>query len=259
MIENNINIEYIELFSNNFCLRGMVHTPKNNFLKSPVVISHGYFSSNKIGPHRLYVKIANFLALNGYSVYRFDLSGMGESDGKIEDISYTNHKFDFMNIIKYVFKKENKKIISIGHCIGGSLSLFEFNNNPEYFEQIILLAPFFSTENIIFNIFKNTNLINELREKRYTYRKGLFTSSSFFTENTTKENFINYFENNNSLINIILAGKDQFIPIEECQQLFNKYRNDYYIIDNSDHNFLEFHDELLCLILNICSDHSKHL
>ena len=50
--------EYFEVESNKKTLRGMKHLSEKNDAFA-VLIIHGYFSSNKIGPHRLYVNIAN--------------------------------------------------------------------------------------------------------------------------------------------------------------------------------------------------------
>lgn len=87
--------EYFEVESNKKTLRGMKHLSEKNDAFA-VLIIHGYFSSNKIGPHRLYVNIANQLSKRFCSCYRFDMSGMGESDGDISNIKFNNHVYDIM-------------------------------------------------------------------------------------------------------------------------------------------------------------------
>lgn len=79
-------------------LRGMIHHPSG----APVgfaLMLHGSFSSEKVGPARLYVKIARLLADAGYEVGRFDCYGVGDSDGELEDVSLASELDDYRTIL----------------------------------------------------------------------------------------------------------------------------------------------------------------
>ena len=94
-------VEYYEHHRNDIVMRGIIH---KGTCPVPIIMVHGYFSSNKIGPYRLYYQIAQALNQIGYTVVRIDLSGMGESDGNIENIQFSDHTSDLLSIIDDVIQ-----------------------------------------------------------------------------------------------------------------------------------------------------------
>lgn len=164
-------------------LYGTLHKAK--YSKKPlVVIAHGYFSSNRVGPHRLYYQIANALEKEGYNVVRFDLRGIGESDGNIEDVKFLDHVSDLETIITIFRQRFNDTpVILIAHCIGCNLSLQIIGKHPTLFRKIIFISPYFSTQSTINAFFTQTqqnelyNCIDEGREKEIALSSLLFASS----------------------------------------------------------------------------------
>src|SRR5690349_15409148 len=74
-------IEYREIHVASGTLRGLVHKPSRLVGNKNALTLHGFFSSNKVGPARLYVQLARLLAKYHYRVWRFDCLGVGDSDG----------------------------------------------------------------------------------------------------------------------------------------------------------------------------------
>ncbi len=86
-------IEYVEIPGAAGTLRGMIH---HGSADTVALILHGYFSSNRIGPYRLYFELAEWLRSKGVTTVRVDFSGMGESDGRIEAVRYRHHLDDYV-------------------------------------------------------------------------------------------------------------------------------------------------------------------
>ncbi|MEP7049209.1 MAG: alpha/beta fold hydrolase [Pseudomonadota bacterium] len=61
-------------------LAGILSTPRDARLNGPCVVIVNAGIVHHVGPNRLYVDLARTLASEGYSVLRFDLSGLGDSD-----------------------------------------------------------------------------------------------------------------------------------------------------------------------------------
>lgn len=247
-------MKFIELSSGENILRGTIHQPAKEYKQYPIIIVHGYFSANRIGPQRLFVNISNFLCEKGYSVYRFDLSGMGESDGEIANIKFVNHVKDLEIIIDYVRKQHQlNKVIVIAHCLGCNITLNEVLERPHIFREVIFLAPFYSNP-IIMEKFFGEEKLRELSSAKYTYRKGLYADYSFFIENTQ----VNFIENINStpiVINVIIPEADQFIPIECNNETFKKTEKIKLInLKNADHNFLETQNKVINVICELLED-----
>ncbi len=94
-------------------LRGVVHgsSPK------AVILCHGFTSSkdNKAG-------WAEELAKD-FTVLRFDFSGHGESNGKLEDITLTSLIKDTQCAVGFLKKRGAKSIGIAGHSLGASVTI----------------------------------------------------------------------------------------------------------------------------------------
>ena len=248
------NTAYKEINSNGRILRGMSHQPSVGS-DTCFIIIHGYFSSNKIGPHRLYVKIADFLAKNFGVCYRFDLSGMGESDGDISEIVFEDHVEDVINIflnIQNDYKPQNTVIIA--HCIGCNLVLNALERINQIYKEIIFFTPYFTNDTIIERFF-TPNEINELKTQGYTYRKGLYSDHSFFYDNYDINRFLLAISQGTNYYNIIAATDDQFIPNEFNEYIRKESKNiTFRYISGADHNFLTRQNELIDMISHIITD-----
>ena len=77
---------YVE-FSNRdgLRLRGMLHEPDPQSARGVCVLLLSPGIKGRIGPHRLYLKIAAGLVPRGFHVLRFDFYGLGDSDGVIDE------------------------------------------------------------------------------------------------------------------------------------------------------------------------------
>ena len=247
-----MKVTYEEIRDNNIVLRGMHHYPQHDG-ECPIIIVHGYFSANRIGPQRLFVNLANYLANEGYHVYRFDLEGMGESDGDISKVRFSGHVENLSKIIDAVYNKFHKNIIIIAHCLGCNITLSEVIDRPDIFREVIFLAPFYSNR-LIMNRFFGRKKIRELSTKKCTYRKGLYADYSFFSENT-QDDFKRKLSKTQSTINVIIPKNDQFIPFKCNFETFSRLNNINLIyIDKADHNFLETQNELLELVKRLLQD-----
>lgn len=87
---------------------------------------------NRVGPHRLYVKLARSLAERGHVVLRFDLSGIGESRPRTEIMAggygAVVDTFEAMTWLHWV--RGAKGFILMGHCSGGWHSLLTAHEAP---------------------------------------------------------------------------------------------------------------------------------
>ena len=76
---------------------------------------------HRVGPHRLYVNLARRLAIDGFIVFRFDLSGLGDSEmlqreNRPEDERVASDIREAMRFVE--IKKNKKQFILIGLCSG---------------------------------------------------------------------------------------------------------------------------------------------
>lgn len=95
--------------------------PRGDQSNKPAIIIINAGSVHKVGPFRLHVEMARWLASNGYLCLRFDLSGQGESQKQINE-SYSRADqvlIDMQSALDYLQNTyEQSAVISIGLCTG---------------------------------------------------------------------------------------------------------------------------------------------
>lgn len=219
-------------------LCGTLHKA-NSSVKPIIVIAHGYFSSNRIGPHRLYYQIAEALKSEGYNVIRFDLRGVGESEGFIEGIEYRDHVDDLDTIISTFRQRFNDApVILLAHCIGCNVSLPIIKKKPEIFKKVIFFSPYFTTSDTL-NAFFTKDQQKQLAQDGYTYRKGVYANQTFFSGISDFSEFSSEVKKLRNLITVISAAEDQFISQRDIMQFYKEIDMEPIVVSKADHNYLE--------------------
>lgn len=104
-----------------------------------VVIVHGY--ADHVGR---YQHVARHLNGDGFSVFGFDLRGMGRSGGapgKIAD--YTTLVADLRRFVEEICADSDLPAILLGHSFGGSLAALTALHAPDLVSGIVLSSPAF--------------------------------------------------------------------------------------------------------------------
>lgn len=245
-------IVYKEIQTPKGKIRGFEH--ETLLPKAKVFIQHGYFSSNHLGPNRMYWQIADHLNKSGFTVYRFACIGMGDSDGEFIDTSYQLHIENNISLINS-FKKEGDKIVFIGHSMGTSVAV----RLATMFQPIslVLISPSLGKINYIENLF-SSNQLNELETTGRTERKGLIASNQFML-NSQDENIFELCKRLKSNVQIHYGLRDELYNIESAKYATNILNADLNCYKNSDHNFLNIHDredmikKLIEFIIKVCN------
>ena len=98
----------------------------------------------RVGPHGLFVYLANELAANGISSIRFDNSGWGDSPKKRLD--YHDSWQDIKEVIKYCKNQNsNSKIVLLGLCDGATAAILSLPHCKNI-DGLILLNPYIEND-----------------------------------------------------------------------------------------------------------------
>lgn len=229
-------IKYYEINSSNHILRGMVHEGEKRI---PIILAHGYFSSNKIGPHRLYFQIADMLNRLGYTVLRIDLSGMGESDGIIEKVEFDNHVNDLLMAAKTLMKYQKSDYIHyIGHCVGCCNVLKNVLIQFENVKSVTLLSPFMPSEHNFTNLLLGKENYKRLMNEGIVYRKGLICKKTFIDAGYLIDDKAVIEKCNKRDLEIFLSEKDELVDLQESIEWVERFSLSSKIVGEADHNFI---------------------
>lgn len=101
---------------------GILSEPERNqrVEHAPVVIASNVGLNHRVGPFRLYVDLARRLATLGYSMLRFDLSGLGDSAPRQDAVDeFTRAGLDLDAAMDMLSKRVNAtRFVQLGMCSG---------------------------------------------------------------------------------------------------------------------------------------------
>jgi dienelactone hydrolase len=171
---NNSEIkESLVRFGEDGRLNGMVTHPCNEKISRAGVILLNAGFLHKVGPNRIYVKIARKLSRENYTVLRFDFSGIGDSYSSLATQSHESRKNrEIKNGIDFICSKYNlSKIVLIGFCSGADAAL-NYLGEDDRIIGTILINGYLADEKKLGEIYKfaQTHL-----QKRY-YNSSIFKS-----------------------------------------------------------------------------------
>ncbi len=103
---------------------------------------------HRVGPNRVYVKLARSLANQGFVALRFDLSGIGDSRARTDNLSIENRiladvteAMDFLRQTRGI-----DRFLLMGHCAGAFISFGVASRDPRVAGVVMLNAEGGDTE-----------------------------------------------------------------------------------------------------------------
>lgn len=201
-----------------------------------VVLCHGIMMTCAHNPVRwLCDKISDL----GYQTLKFDFLGNGISDGFSIDMTAPSEVEDLRSVLSKCREMfPGKKIVVIGHSLGGLVSLLLASKAPSLLDGMVLLAPALVVEDecrngrIVYERFDKDN-VPEFVEVwgGKVGREYFITGANLDIYNTVKS-----FRGNFCLIQ---GDEDIFVPVSYAKELSRMMPNcDLRIIQGGDHNFI---------------------
>ncbi len=112
--------------------------PESGKSKAYGVFAHCFTCSKDLKAIR---NIDSSLAEQGIAVVRFDMTGIGESEGNFEDTNFTAMLQDFAAVSEFVTVNYEAPKLAIGHSLGGSVVLKSALSMPSLKAVAVIAAP----------------------------------------------------------------------------------------------------------------------
>jgi uncharacterized protein len=213
--------------------------------KAPIIVRiHGIMPRTDKSEWGVFDKFQPKIFDAGFSTFRFDLSGHGESDGDHVDVSLENYKDDLKHAIDFAEEQKHTDIGILAHSFGCTTTISLNDKRP----KVIVLNSTAILRRSIFNrVYSgaNPNWKNEVKEKGYFVymKKKLKPNREKVGMNlynlAEKINFIREISKVKQPLLMLSGGKDEYLPPEEIKELFDGANEPKQLIFDKDanHNF----------------------
>ncbi len=217
---------------------------KNKEDRGLVFITHGLTGLKEQKHIRIFAEA--FLE-SGYSVITYDLTcSIGESGGKVEDVTLTEYLHDLEDIIYWSESLEwfKEPFVLSGHSLGSMAAIIYAQNNPDSVKALAPISTVFSGK--LFLKSRSGEFFNEWKEKGYWLKESASEPDVIskinwnFVEDLLKYDIFNKI---NKLIMpiLLIVGENDGYKVEYHKKFFQLLpgQKELYVIKGAPHTFKE--------------------
>jgi len=119
-------------------LSGKIDMPFNEHIKHYAIFAHCFTCSMEL---KAIANINNILTKYGFAVLRFDMTGIGESEGSFPDSNFTTQIDDVVSAAKFLDENYSGPELLIGHSLGGAAIMFASKNIQSIKALVTIASP----------------------------------------------------------------------------------------------------------------------
>ena len=218
-----MNLEKVYFQSEGQRLAGVLHLPDQD--NPPCVIaSHGLLSSKD---SEKYIGLGERLSREGIAMLRFDVRGIGESEGRLENDTITRRITDLGAAIDYILTRpgRGKRIGLVGSSLGGYVSLFKAaaDNDKEVRALVVWATPL---------------RLDDLKSKEAT--EGNPLPAEPFFEDLPRHRLEPVLGRISNAM-VIHGTEDELVPVEQAEEIFKGLHDPkaIHLLDGGDHRLTQ--------------------
>lgn len=194
---------------------GFLHGGGSGVGRGPtVILCHGMMSSKEGTKQKAF---AHALEESGFSVLRFDFSFCGESEGRFEEITFTQEVDDLRNAVRWVREKGAPSIGLVGSSMGGAVAILYASEDPEV-RALVTLAAVADPGRLADRM---EDLKRKTREwKEEGYRLGAEGEpGERFAEDARKQDVVGAARGLSAPLLVLHGGEDEVVPVEDARAI----------------------------------------
>jgi putative redox protein len=180
--------------------------------------------------------ISNALTDCGIGVFRFDFTGLGESEGDFAETNFSSNVMDLLAAAEFLKSQFQAPSILIGHSLGGAAVLQAASQIPSTVAVATIAAPS-DPGHLIRHLGEIKALIETEGEAEVTLAGRQFKVKKQFLRDLKQANMEASIRKLNRALLIFHAPLDDIVSIEHAARIFKaaKHPKSYISLDRADH------------------------
>jgi len=220
-------------------LAAKLDTPLGN-IKAYAIFAHCFTCSKDL---KAVININNSLSKMGIAALRFDMTGIGESEGNFSDTNFTTQIDDFLSAAKFISRNYEHPKLLIGHSLGGCVAIYSALK-LQYVKAVAVIGTPAEPSSLSYKL-KNTKkraIENGVSETEIGGVKFQFKPQFFY--DIESYNLKNELKNLKRPFLILQSLGDKYTDISNASILFQnaKHPKSFISLDNMDHLMLKKED-----------------
>ncbi len=223
-------------------LAARLEFPDNGISKGFALFAH-CFTCNKnliaVG------NIGRALTSSGIAVFRFDFTGLGESEGHFENTNFSSNVDDLVSAALFLEKNYTAPNILIGHSLGGAAVIFAARHIPGVKAIATIGAPS-NPKHVSVLLKSGIHEIQTMGEAKIMIGGREFKIQKQFLDDINEKNMTNSLLNLNKALLVLHSPQDTTVGIDNAAQIYQSARHpkSFISLDGADHLLSKKEDSL---------------
>jgi len=180
-------------------------------------------------------RISRALTQRGVAVFRFDFTGLGNSDGDFSNTNFSSNIQDLLSACDFLRQEYMAPGILIGHSLGGAAVLAMADKVPESKAVVTIGAPY-GAAHVAHNFSAALDDINEQGRAEVTLGLRKFVIKKQFLEDIEQHKDANFSAVKKALL-VMHSPLDATVSIEDAEKIYRsaKHPKSFVSLDDADH------------------------
>ncbi|MDO6486684.1 alpha/beta fold hydrolase [Colwellia sp. 6_MG-2023] len=221
----------VEFPSQGQSLAGLLETP-DQAIRAYVLFAHCFTCGKDVAAAS---RISRFLVQHGFAVFRFDFTGLGNSDGDFANTNFSSNTEDLLSAAKFLEQHYEAPQLLIGHSLGGAAVLAMADQLPNVKAVVTIGAPY-EASHVIHNFDAHIETIENDGQAKVSLGKREFTIKKQFLDDLRNQTTAHIQHLNKALL-VLHSPIDSTVDIADAEKIYKaaKHPKSFVSLDTADH------------------------
>lgn len=215
----------------NLC--GRLDSPDDREPRAYVLFAHCFTGSKDVLAAK---RIARSLWLRGFAVFRFDFTGLGDSDGDFANTTFSSNVEDLVAAANYLREEKKAPAVLIGHSLGGAAVIAAAQHIPEVKGVCTIGAPA-DPAHVTHHFGEALVGLEHVGQAQVNVGGRMFHMKKSFLDDLKWQRQEFCIENLGRALLIFHSHIDDIVGVENAGQIYNtaKHPKSFISLDGADH------------------------
>lgn len=212
-------------------LAGLLETPDQT-IRAYVLFAHCFTCGKDIAAAS---RISRFLVQHGFAVFRFDFTGLGNSDGDFANTNFSSNTEDLISAARFLELHYEAPQLLIGHSLGGAAILAMASQLPKVTAVVTIGAPY-EASHVIHNFDAHLDTIEKSGKAKVSLGTREFTIKKQFLDDLRNQTTEHIQQLNKALL-VLHSPVDLTVDISDAEKIYKaaKHPKSFVSLDTADH------------------------
>jgi putative redox protein len=214
-------------------LAARLDSPEDAEPAAHAVFAHCFTCTKNI---KAAANISQALTRQGIAVFRFDFTGLGESEGDFADTNFSSNVEDLIAAAEYLKSNFTAPKILVGHSLGGAAVLQAALDLPSVTAVVTIAAPS-SPEHLSRHLVSIEDRIEKQGEAEVLIEGRRFTIKRQFLEDLKGNHMDRTVKSLDRALLVLHSPLDEIVAVENAGEIFAAARHpkSFVSLDRADH------------------------